>query len=197
MQATLRILLALVSIFAGAGAYAAESKPYARDFLASDAVRLTETLRKETAGEAALTKGKNAEQLRKEAAGGRRQCRLQTRREACRRGGDRQSQGRRQLAPALPRRRQGRRCASPRALRIARARHDRRLCRLFAADRAGAASRGAGSSGQSFCAPGNVASRARRLSRQPRPPRRSRHPEDLRRSARKIRISHHRLQGRQ
>ena len=68
MQATLRILLALVSIFAGAGAYAAESKPYARDFLASDAVRLAETLRKETAGEAALTKGKNPEQLRKEAA---------------------------------------------------------------------------------------------------------------------------------
>jgi alpha-2-macroglobulin len=68
MQATLRILLALVSIFAGVDAYAAESKPYARDFLASDAVRLAETLRKETAGEAALAKGKNPEQLRKEAA---------------------------------------------------------------------------------------------------------------------------------
>jgi alpha-2-macroglobulin len=68
MLGALRITLAFVSILAGAVAYAAESKPYARDFLASDAVRLTETLRKETAGEASLTKGKNSEQLRKEAA---------------------------------------------------------------------------------------------------------------------------------
>jgi alpha-2-macroglobulin len=68
MQAALRIMLALVSIFAGVGAYAAETKPFARDFLASDAVRLTETLRKESATQAALTKGKTAEQLRKEAS---------------------------------------------------------------------------------------------------------------------------------
>src|ERR1700722_7469008 len=68
MQATLRILLVLVSIFAGAGAYAADPKPYARDFLASDAVRLTETLRKETASLGALTKGKTPEQLRNAAA---------------------------------------------------------------------------------------------------------------------------------
>ena len=80
MQATLRILLALVSIFAGVGAYAAESKPYARDFLASDAVRLAETLRKETVSEAALAKGKNPEQLRKEVGGGGRRRRLQARR---------------------------------------------------------------------------------------------------------------------
>jgi alpha-2-macroglobulin len=68
MQAALRTLLALVSIFAGAAVHAAESKPYARDFLASDVVRLTETLRKETSGEAQWTKGKSPEQLRNGAA---------------------------------------------------------------------------------------------------------------------------------
>jgi alpha-2-macroglobulin len=69
MKSLLRILLALATMVSGATVYAAESKPFARDFLASDAVRLTETLRKETASEGVLTKGKNAEQLRKEAAG--------------------------------------------------------------------------------------------------------------------------------
>jgi len=68
MHAALRTLLALVLMLAGGAAYAAESKPYARDFLVSDAVRLAETLRKETAASAALTKGKSPEQLRKEAA---------------------------------------------------------------------------------------------------------------------------------
>ena len=68
MHAALRTLLALALMIAGGAAYAAESKPYARDFLASDAVRLAETLRKETAASAALIKGKSPEQLRKEAA---------------------------------------------------------------------------------------------------------------------------------
>ncbi|MGO8835665.1 MAG: alpha-2-macroglobulin family protein [Roseiarcus sp.] len=69
MQAALRTLLALVLVLAGAAAHAAESKPYARDFLASDAVRLAETLRKEASGAAALSKGKSPEQLRNGAAG--------------------------------------------------------------------------------------------------------------------------------
>jgi uncharacterized protein YfaS (alpha-2-macroglobulin family) len=68
MQAAFRTLLALVLVAAGAAALAADFKPYARDFLASDAVRLAETARKETAGAAALTKGKSPEQLRNEAA---------------------------------------------------------------------------------------------------------------------------------
>jgi uncharacterized protein YfaS (alpha-2-macroglobulin family) len=68
MYAALRLLSAILFICGGASAYAAESKPFAPDFLVSDAVRLAETLRKETGGEGALTKGKTPEQLRKEAA---------------------------------------------------------------------------------------------------------------------------------
>ncbi len=67
MLVALRTLLALV-LFVGAAAQAAEVKPYARDFLASDAVRLAETLRKETISIGSLTKGKSPEQLRKDAA---------------------------------------------------------------------------------------------------------------------------------
>ena len=68
MQAALRILLALALVSAGMAARAADVKPYARDFLASDAVHFAETARKETAGAAALIKGKSPEQLRNEAA---------------------------------------------------------------------------------------------------------------------------------
>ena len=60
---TLALLLA-----AGVALAAAEVKPYARDDLASDVVRLTDTLRKETAQIGAKLKGKSAEQLRKDAA---------------------------------------------------------------------------------------------------------------------------------
>ena len=60
---TLALLLA-----AGVALAAAEVKPYARDDLASDVVRLTETLRKETAQIGAKLKGKSVEQLRKDAA---------------------------------------------------------------------------------------------------------------------------------
>ena len=60
---TLALLLA-----AGVALAAAEVKPYAREDLASDVVRLTETLRKETAQIGAKLKGKSAEQLRKDAA---------------------------------------------------------------------------------------------------------------------------------
>jgi uncharacterized protein YfaS (alpha-2-macroglobulin family) len=60
---TLALLLA-----AGVALAAAEVKPYARDDLASDVVRLTDTLRKETAQIGAKLKGKSVEQLRKDAA---------------------------------------------------------------------------------------------------------------------------------
>ncbi len=60
---TLALLLA-----AGAALAAAEVKPYARDDLASDVVRLTDTLRKETAQIGAKLKGKSVEQLRKDTA---------------------------------------------------------------------------------------------------------------------------------
>ena len=51
---TLALLLA-----AGVALAAADVKPYARDDLASDVVRLTDTLRKETAQIGAKLKGKN------------------------------------------------------------------------------------------------------------------------------------------
>jgi uncharacterized protein YfaS (alpha-2-macroglobulin family) len=68
MRALLRSFLTVAIMLVGSTTYAAESKPYARDFLASDAVHLAETLRKETAKVAALYKGKTPEQLRNDAA---------------------------------------------------------------------------------------------------------------------------------
>jgi uncharacterized protein YfaS (alpha-2-macroglobulin family) len=68
MLLALRTLLALV-FFAGAAAQAAEVKPYVRDFLASDVVRLAETLRKETAASSKTISGETPEQLRRDAAG--------------------------------------------------------------------------------------------------------------------------------
>src|SRR5277367_332057 len=68
MPIALRCFLAFVLIALGGAASAADIKPYAREDLASDVVRLTETLRKESAQIGAKIKGKSADQLRKEAA---------------------------------------------------------------------------------------------------------------------------------
>ncbi|MBV8663178.1 MAG: hypothetical protein JO107_08750 [Hyphomicrobiales bacterium] len=66
VRVLLRAFLALVLLTIAGGALA-DVKPYVRDDLASDVVRLTETLRKETAQIGAKIKGKSAEQLRKDA----------------------------------------------------------------------------------------------------------------------------------
>jgi uncharacterized protein YfaS (alpha-2-macroglobulin family) len=50
-----------------AGAAAADIKPYVREDMASDVIRLTETLRKESAAIGATVKGRSPEQLRKDA----------------------------------------------------------------------------------------------------------------------------------
>ena len=68
MLKVIRSLLTLAFILTVGAALAAEIKPYARDDLASDVVRLTDTLRKETAQIGAKVKGKTAEQLKKEAS---------------------------------------------------------------------------------------------------------------------------------
>ena len=69
MLKVLRSLFTLALLLsAGVALAAAEVKPYARDDLASDVVRLTDTLRKETAQIGARLKGKSVEQLRKDAA---------------------------------------------------------------------------------------------------------------------------------
>src|SRR5271170_2361765 len=68
MPIALRCFLAFVLIALGGEVWAADIKPYAREDLASDVVRLTETLRKETAQIGAKIKGKSADQLRKDAA---------------------------------------------------------------------------------------------------------------------------------
>ena len=68
MPIALRRLLVVLFIALGGAAWAADIKPYAREDLASDVVRLTETLRKETAQIGAKLKGKSADQLRKDAA---------------------------------------------------------------------------------------------------------------------------------
>jgi len=68
MLRAIRNFLAFALLIAAGAALAAEIKPYVREDLASDVVRLTETLRKETAQIGAKIKGKTVEQLRKEAA---------------------------------------------------------------------------------------------------------------------------------
>jgi uncharacterized protein YfaS (alpha-2-macroglobulin family) len=69
MLQAIRNFFALALLIAAGAALAAEIKPYVREDLASDVVRLTETLRKETAQIGAKIKGKSVEQLRKDAAG--------------------------------------------------------------------------------------------------------------------------------
>jgi alpha-2-macroglobulin len=66
LQALRSLALLLLMIATAAGA--AEIKPFAREDMASDAVRLTETLRIATASIGAQVKGKTPDQLRKEAA---------------------------------------------------------------------------------------------------------------------------------
>ena len=61
-------LLAVTLILMATSAGAAEIKPFARDDMASDAVRLMETLRIATAAIGAQVKDKTPDQLRKEAA---------------------------------------------------------------------------------------------------------------------------------
>src|SRR5580698_8765858 len=60
--------LAVLLILLGTGVSASETKPFAREDMASDAVGLTETLRVATAAIGAQVKGKTAQQLLSEAA---------------------------------------------------------------------------------------------------------------------------------
>ena len=62
-----RLLVLLLFVHAGA-ALALDIKPYIREDLASDVVRLSETLRKETSAIGARLRGLSPEQLRKEVA---------------------------------------------------------------------------------------------------------------------------------
>jgi hypothetical protein len=55
-------------MWVGAYAFAAEVKPFAREDMASDAVRLADTLHKETAAAGARLKGKTADEIGKAAA---------------------------------------------------------------------------------------------------------------------------------
>ena len=67
MLHALRSLAFFLLLLSGA-ASAAETKPFAREDMASDAVRLTETLRIATAAVGAQVKGKTPQQLLAEAA---------------------------------------------------------------------------------------------------------------------------------
>ena len=68
MSLGLRRLLFLVLMLVAGAASAAQVAPYVREDLASDVVRLTETLHKETTQIGATLKGRSGEQLRKDAA---------------------------------------------------------------------------------------------------------------------------------
>ena len=67
MQALRSFGLAFFLVLAAGAAFAAEAKPYARDDMASDAVRLAETLRADAAKIGAATAGKPPDALRKAA----------------------------------------------------------------------------------------------------------------------------------
>src|ERR1700723_4520561 len=68
MLHALRSLAVLLILLTGGASVAAETKPFAREDMASEAVRLTETLRVATAAIGAQVKGKTAQQLLSEAA---------------------------------------------------------------------------------------------------------------------------------
>jgi alpha-2-macroglobulin len=68
MPQILRRLLAFALIVVAGAASAAQPAPYAREDLASDVIRLNETLHKETSQIGAKLKGRSADQLRKDAA---------------------------------------------------------------------------------------------------------------------------------
>ena len=67
MTKMLRLALGLVFLLGGLGLAAADVKPFVREDLASDVVRLAETLRKETAKIGARIKGRSNDQLLKDA----------------------------------------------------------------------------------------------------------------------------------
>ena len=90
--------LALLLILLAGSAGAAETKPFAREDMASDAVRLTETLRLATAAIGAEVKGKAPQQLLGEAARAVAGGDFADRREARRRSDHRRAQGPGQLA---------------------------------------------------------------------------------------------------
>jgi hypothetical protein len=68
MLHALRSLAVFLFLLAGGVSVAAETKPFAREDMASDAVRLIETLRVATAAIGAQVKGKTPQQLLTEAA---------------------------------------------------------------------------------------------------------------------------------
>ena len=197
MPNALRLIFAFGLLLAAGAAHAADPRPYAREFLASDVVRLVETLRKETAAESALAKGKSAEVLRKETAGAAD-------------ASDFKLAGK--LAAAAV-------TANPKdaANWLALARLAVRADDAQAAERYALRERGATAAyaayerltapaqqaealailGDLFARREMLAPLARRLSGEPRPARRSRHRQDLRGSAGKARLPHRRLQGRQ
>src|SRR5664279_2339291 len=63
-----RLLAVCLAFFTAGAATAAEIKPFAREDMASDAVRLTETLRAQAATIGAQAKGRTPDDLRKAAA---------------------------------------------------------------------------------------------------------------------------------
>ncbi len=196
MLYALRSLAVFLILLAGS-ATAAETKPFAREDMASDAVRLTETLRVATASIGAQVKGKTPQQLLAEAA----------RAVAGSNFGDAEKLAGAAItaAPKDPTNwlayaehcRRGRRRQGERPLRARHPRSDRGLCRLSAFDDARCSSRGARDAGEPARAPRAVASGARRAQGLSRPPRLGRRAQDLRSDARRARLPHSRLQGRQ
>ena len=181
----------VLAFFASAlAAGAAEQKPFAREDMASDVVRLAEDFRKETAKIGASIKGP-----RKPATvEGRRRRATQGRRRAAgrRRGGV--PQRRSGVARLRQAGRERRRCEGRRPRPHRHARDDSRLRSLSDRQKPRPASRSARRARRSRGARRILAHRARRLPREPGSERQSRRPSRLCGPARKTRIPHRRLQ---
>ena len=127
----LRSIALLVSLATAGAALAADAKPFAREDMASDVVRLTETLRAEAASDRRADQGQDAGR----SAQGRRRGRGRRRSSAPRSSSPPPRSPPSRRTPAnwlayVERRAQGRRRAGERSLRHRRARRDRRLRRL-------------------------------------------------------------------
>ncbi len=109
MLCWLRAFAVCLLLATAGAALAAEVKPFAREDMASDAVRLTETLRADAAKIGALTKDKSPDDLRKAASAAAAAGKFDAAAEARRRRGDRRAEGFCELARLRQCRDQGRR----------------------------------------------------------------------------------------
>ena len=196
MMLVLRLLALCLTLLASA-ASAVEVKPYAREDMASDAVRLTETLRAQAVTIGAQAKGKTPDDLRKAAAAAAAASKFD---DAAKLAAAAVAAAPKDPANWIAYATVAIKADDAQAndrYELRRARRDCGLCRLSACGDARSAGRGAGATRGPACAPRAVASCSRRPEGLARPARLDRRAKSLRGNAGGARLPHRRLQGRQ